>query len=458
MRIGTIHCPLAACVILTFVVGSSPAQEKSKQEPPKQGVSKSDSRGEVKGGAKTATDIERLNKLTGAEPMQGALKELQARKDKGKSLINAALSLVKEPDKLTYNAAMVLALAAADMKDYKSAEALFRVCMHQAAKLQSPRKLLQSYGVLIDLYYENKQYDESARLCRELIELKTDDGKPRIVLEAFTDRFGQTDFNESDGFDSGKRLRGPVHRLLIQAVTKQGKYEQALKLTDSLIKTDNHWQERQLKGWVLREAGKFVDAAKVYEDVLAAVLKDQTLESDERDTFSERYRYILSSVYLDAKQLDKATKMLEQLLEQKPNDPGYNNDLGYIWADHDMNLDQAEKLIRKALELDEKRRKSNPGLTPEENRPNGAYLDSLGWVLYKKKEFKEAVKVLEQAVEDKSAQHIEIYDHLGDAYMALGDREKALEAWRKGLEVVGEGRRETERKAAVEAKVEKHKK
>ena len=38
--------------------------------------------------ASAAKEIERLNKLTGAEPMQGALKELRARKDKGKALVD----------------------------------------------------------------------------------------------------------------------------------------------------------------------------------------------------------------------------------------------------------------------------------------------------------------------------------------------------------------------------------
>ena len=41
---------------------------------------------------------------------------------------------------------------------------------------------------------------------------------------------------------------------------------------------------------------------------------------------------------------------LQTLLKKKPNNPTYNNDLGYIWADHDMNLEESEKLIRKAIE------------------------------------------------------------------------------------------------------------
>jgi tetratricopeptide (TPR) repeat protein len=157
--------------------------------------------------------------------------------------------------------------------------------------------------------------------------------------------------------------------------------------------------------------------------------------------------------------IDKAAEALQALLAKKPDEPGYYNDLGYIWADHDRNLDEAEKLIRKALDLDRKRREANPLLTPEEKKQeNGAYLDSLGWVLFKKKQYKEAKEYLLKAVEDKAAQHIEIYDHLGDVYLILGEREQAISAWRKGLEVVGEGRREAERKASVEKKLKQHEK
>ena len=106
-------------------------------------------------------------------------------------------------------------------------------------------------------------------------------------------------------------------------------------------------------------------------------------------------------------------------------------------------------------ELDRKRRKANPKLKPEDDRDNGAYLDSLGWVLFKKKQHKEAKEVLLKAVEDKNAQHIEIYDHLGDVYLALGEREAAIKAYQRGLECAGESRREQERKADVEKKLEK---
>ena len=89
--------------------------------------------------------------------------------------------------------------------------------------------------------------------------------------------------------------------------------------------------------------------------------------------------------------MDKAADQLKALLVREPDNPTYNNDLGYIWADHDMNLAESEKLIRKAIDDDRRtRRKANPDLKPELDKDNAAYLDSLGWVLFKQKKYKEA--------------------------------------------------------------------
>jgi tetratricopeptide (TPR) repeat protein len=401
-------------------------------------------------------DVLKLNWITGSDPMRGEFKGLLDAPARAKQLLATARTLVTEKDQpLRYNAAYLLARVAGEMKDLKTSEQFYRVCMSQAAKLESVSRILQSYGGLIDLLYENKKFSASARVCRELLELKTGDGKQREVLVSVTGRFGEPEFVPDDAFDIGKRLRPAVHRLLIQAIAKQGKYEQALKLAENLVKAQPHWEQLQLKAWVLRESGRSEDAVKVYEDVLDQIRKDKELEPDEREAYVKRYQYILSNVYVDLNRIDKAAEMLKALLAKDPNDPGYNNDLGYIWADHDMNLPEAEKLIRKALELDRQKRKSMKGLQPDEDHDNGAYLDSLGWVLFKQKRYKEAKEVMLRAVEDKNSQHIEIYDHLGDVLAALGERQAAEEAWRKAVEVAGESRREQERKVIVQKKLDK---
>src|SRR5262249_16717484 len=163
-----------------------------------------------------------------------------------------------------------------------AADLFFHHCGGLAAKAQSTRQLAQSYGTLIELYFDAKKYADCARVCREVLDLKTDDGKPRLVYRAFTDEHGETDFIEDSSFDSAKGLRPMVERYLVRALAKQGKHEQALKLAEKLIKNEVDWRGQHLKGWVLREAGKNEEAASTYEDVLNRVERDTDLDAEER--------------------------------------------------------------------------------------------------------------------------------------------------------------------------------
>ncbi len=399
-----------------------------------------------------------LNNLTGNDPMRGTLKALVDNPDHAKKLIAHALPAAKKKE-LSYNAGLVLALAATDLKDMKSAEIFFRVCMEQGAKLQSFEKLKQSYGLLIELYYDSRQYADCTRICKELLELNTDDDKDRKVVGLMVNRRGEIEFREpTDRFDTAQRLRPFIYEIYVKATARQGRYDQAVKLVDNLLKKNDDWIDRQLKAWVLKEAGRLDEAAGVYEDVIKQVNADDRFEQKDKDRYIEQFRYEVSNVYVELKKIDRATEHLEFLVKKRPNDPVFYNDLGYILADHDLRLDEAEKLIRKAIDLDRAARKKSPEFNPKTDHDKGAYLDSLGWVLFKQKKLKEAKDWLIKATEDKNAQHIEIYDHLGDVYMALGDRKGAIQAWQKGIEVVTESRRDQKLKTAVEKKLDNAKK
>ncbi len=95
------------------------------------------------------------------------------------------------------------------------------------------------------------------------------------------------------------------------------------------------------------------------------------------------------------------------------------NYLGYMLVIEGGDLNEAEKAIRKALELDPK---------------NGAYLDSLGWLEFKRGNYQKALDLLlqaEQLIDPADPSNYEIYDHIGDAYQQLGQHEKALEYWQR---------------------------
>ena len=82
---------------------------------------------------------------------------------------------------------------------------------------------------------------------------------------------------------------------------------------------------------------------------------------------------------------------------------------------------------------------------------NMAYRDSLGWVLFRLGKYPEAVAELEKAAAGKKPDGV-VLDHLGDAYRKANQRDKAVEAWRKAVEVFRQ-EKETEKATAVEKKI-----
>ncbi len=116
----------------------------------------------------------------------------------------------------------------------------------------------------------------------------------------------------------------------------------------------------------------------------------------------------------------EAEKYFRQCLELAPNFAEAMNYLGYMWAERGTNLDEAKKLIEKAVALE-----------PD----NAAYLDSLGWVLFKQHQPQEALDWLQKAVQQAEQPDPTLYDHLGDIYAELKAFDKAREAWRKSVQL-----------------------
>ena len=94
-----------------------------------------------------------------------------------------------------------------------------------------------------------------------------------------------------------------------------------------------------------------LDRHKAAEAECLALLKEY---KDDDDVRSIRFR--LAGVYSQAKQAEKSEEQLKIILQADPLDAHANNDLGYQWADQNKNLEEAERMIRKALKLDREQR------------------------------------------------------------------------------------------------------
>ena len=104
---------------------------------------------------------------------------------------------------------------------------------------------------------------------------------------------------------------------------------------------------------------------------------------------------------------------LKKALELFPDQPLVLNYLGYSWVDQGVNLDDAFKMLRRAVDL---------------RARDGYVVDSLGWAYYRLGRYDEAVRELEKAIDLKPSDPV-INDHLGDAYWRIGRKLEAQFQW-----------------------------
>src|SRR5262249_39786246 len=120
-----------------------------------------------------------LNDVTGNDAIKGEIKSLLSDPAGTKKLLAVAHTMAKEKNPpFNFNAAYILGGAASGLNNLESGELFYRLCAAQAAKLQSGQKLADAYIGLIDLYFDNKKFDEGIKACQEFLELPDDDGDP----------------------------------------------------------------------------------------------------------------------------------------------------------------------------------------------------------------------------------------------------------------------------------------
>ena len=377
----------------------------------------------------------KLNDITGQDALRGKLLELVKDKPGLKKLLTEAAKMAKEKEQpFSYNGAYILAKAAQFTKDYDSGLEFYKICQSDALKLKSLQKLIDAYDGIIGVQIATKKYDDAIKSCKQFLELDSNNGGDTLLYAKLA-----------------------VEKQMILIMARQpDKVDEAIKLTDKLIeKDDGGWQFLMLKGEVLREAGKLDESIGVFEDTIERLGKSK-LDEEIRDKLVERCQYIMTSVYTDMGKSDKAIDQLRKLLKAHPDSSTYNNDLGYVLADNDKEFDEAERLVKKALELDKADRqklKSDGLIEDEDDKDNPAYLDSLGWVEFKKKDYADAKKNLLEAIKSDDGKHVEIFDHLGDVYKAMGDKAEAVAIWQKALDLDNVTKRDEARKEAIKKKM-----
>ncbi len=118
--------------------------------------------------------------------------------------------------------------------------------------------------------------------------------------------------------------------------------------------------------------------------------------------------------------LDDAAAAFEEILDVDPDDFEAANYLGYMWADAGVELDRAAELIAMAVEA----------------RPrNFSYLDSMGWVEFRRGRLGEAERWLRRAVELGGSAEGTVVAHLGEVLLTKGETDEARELLQEALDL-----------------------
>jgi tetratricopeptide (TPR) repeat protein len=156
--------------------------------------------------------------------------------------------------------------------------------------------------------------------------------------------------------------------------------------------------------------------------VLFAEAEKLAKEDPEESKLSSAFYFSYGSACERAGDEERAASLFRQAIELDPNNHNAYNYLGYMWADKGVRLDESMELIQKALKLE-----------PD----NGAYLDSLGWVLYRMGRYEEALPNLQRAVaalkKDDDQEDATVLDHLAEVLLKMGKRDEAIAIWQRAL-------------------------
>ncbi|MBV2169090.1 MAG: tetratricopeptide repeat protein [Bdellovibrio sp.] len=177
-----------------------------------------------------------------------------------------------------------------------------------------------------------------------------------------------------------------------------GKLNQALNITANGLKSKaDQPQVYTMYASLLDAKSDYLGAERVLEEGLT------------------KFSHNVGLLFQHALMLDRLGKkdgmiaQMKKVLEIEPNHVQSMSYLAFTLAELNQHLAEAEKLARRALELEP---------------ADGYVLDTLGWVLFKQKKFSESIEVLEKAYGYQSSASI-IAEHLADAYSMQSMNEKA---------------------------------
>jgi tetratricopeptide (TPR) repeat protein len=273
------------------------------------------------------------------------------------------------------------------------------------------------------LLYETNHFGEAVKRFERVLSEDPEQYDVAFFLGMVLRRMGQTD-RAVEVFSSipAKHRYYPEARAQIASVyERRGEYKKAL---DEVLLAYSVEPSRELDLYAATLRAKT-------GDLDMAVKRMQTLLSENPE--DDDLLFNIGVVYGEAKHTDEAIAWMQRALERNPDNASALNYIGYTWAERGENLDQAERMITRAITL----------------RPDDGYIvDSLGWVYYMRARplvesgktqqaqpyLDKALRELQRATQLTGGDPV-ISEHLGDTYLLLHQKKRALEKFEEAIKL-----------------------
>ncbi len=158
-------------------------------------------------------------------------------------------------------------------------------------------------------------------------------------------------------------------------------------------------------GWAYYRNGKLKEA-------LSALRKALSKAGDDAEI-----HYHLATVYYELKQYDRVEYHYRKTIELDPSNHSAKNNLAYLYAERNVNLEGALQLADEAI-----------AAVPD----SAAYLDTKGWVLYRLGRYEEAAAFIRKALA-ADPDSPDLHLHLGEVYLALKKLDQAVRQFELAL-------------------------
>ncbi len=200
------------------------------------------------------------------------------------------------------------------------------------------------------------------------------------------------------------------------AFLEAGDFEKAAAVADEgLVLFPGSLPLLRVAGYALMNAYHNREAVERFQTAVHLIADDPS----EGQSDLSHIHSALGLLYDRIGELDASDEAYENAIAADADNVAALNNYAYSLAERGVRLDQALKLAQRAVEV---------------AGPTASFLDTLGWIHFKRGEYDEALAQLERASALEGASST-LFEHLGDVHDALGNADHARSAWQKALEM-----------------------